>query len=119
MKDRLTDNSAQFAAKLRENAKRTLVAIGIESVKNIMDGMDTLYGKPIWDTGDLHRSISYEVEQSGENTVDIGTEIEYGKFVHEGTYKIAGRPFIRDSMLGDFAQDRLKEVIAAYMRKGI
>lgn len=114
----IRDHSGEVRELLKKNKEAALRAVGVESVGLIMDGMDTLYGKPIWLTGDLHRSIDYGVELSGEGTVDVGTNIEYAPFVHDGTRKMAARPFIRDSLLGDYAQTRLGEVYADYLSRG-
>lgn len=46
------------------------------------------------DTGRLQGSIQYEVK---ENDGMVGTNVEYAPYVHEGTSRMRGRPFLRDA----------------------
>lgn len=114
----IRDYSGEVRELLKKNKKAALRAVGVESVGLVTDGMYTLYGKPIIDSGNLIGSIDYEVARSGEDTVDVGTDVEYSPFVHDGTRKMAARPFIRDSLLGDYSQSRLGEVYADYLSRG-
>ena len=95
---RITDNSDRVRSQMRGNVKKALTAMGVEAVHLIVNKMQAGYGKPIRQTGDLMRDVSYEVDRSGENTVDVGNTLEYGKYVHDGTYKMRGRPYIRDAL---------------------
>lgn len=53
----------------------------------------------IADTGLLQQSIDYAIKNNGDNTViEVGTPIEYAPYVHEGTYKLHGRPFLKDDI---------------------
>ncbi len=47
------------------------------------------------DDGTLRASISHDVE---EDTVYIGSNVEYAGYVHQGTFKMQGRPFISDAV---------------------
>lgn len=49
------------------------------------------------DTGTLRRSITHRVESAGERGV-VGTNVEYAPFVHEGTRRMAARPFLVQGM---------------------
>jgi hypothetical protein len=49
-------------------------------------------------------------------TEDVGTNVEYATFVHEGTSKMAGRPYLKDGITG--AKNRLQKVAEAYLKKG-
>ena len=58
------------------------------------------------DTGRLKKSIKADVKGLEAN---IGTELEYARFVHDGTYKMEARPFLfsaGDSVL-EGIEDRL------------
>ena len=113
----LTDNSAQVLAKLSANKSAALQAMGVKAVGLTVQKMQSGYGRPIRRTGDLMRSIAYEVENSEKNTVDVGSNLEYAPFVHEGTSRMAGRPYLRDALQD--GSDDLEKVCAAYLRQGI
>lgn len=112
------DNSDKILTQLDGNKKAALEAMGIKAVNLILRQMQQGYGKPIRKTGDLQRDVSYEVENSGPNTVDVGNTLEYGPFVHEGTYKMAARPYIRDALTGDSPQEQLQKVAEAALKNG-
>lgn len=113
----LNDHSEAVLAQMDANVERALTAMGIKAVGLIVKQMESGYGKPIRRTGDLMRSIAYEVENSGKNTVDVGSNLEYAPFVHEGTSRMAGRPYLRDALQD--GSDDLEQVCAAYLRQGI
>ena len=48
------------------------------------------------DTGNLRNSISYDVALS-EKAVYIGTNVEYGIYVHEGTRYMAANRFLKNA----------------------
>ena len=48
------------------------------------------------DTGNLRNSISYDVAPS-EKAVYIGTNVEYGIYVHEGTRFMAANRFLKNA----------------------
>ena len=113
---RLNDNSDRVRAQMAGNIKKALTAMGDEAVHLILNKMKAGYGKPIWQTGDLMRDVSYEVDRSGENTVDVGNTLEYAPFVHEGTQRMRGRPYIRDAL--NEGGTALQNVAANALRDG-
>lgn len=114
---RFTDNSASVLSIVSGNVRAALTAMGTKGVSLTVDQMQSGYGRPIRQTGNLMRDVAYEVERSGKNTVDIGNSLEYGPFVHEGTSRMAGRPYLRDALQD--GSDDLEQVCAAYLRQGI
>jgi len=48
-------------------------------------------------TGTLSRSIHSEVDADG--SVLVGTDVEYAKYVEQGTHKMAGRPYLQPALL--------------------
>ena len=51
------------------------------------------------DTGNLRGSITHEIAQDGEGlSARVGTNVPYAVYVHEGTSRMAGRPFLRDAL---------------------
>lgn len=47
------------------------------------------------DTGRLRNSITHATDNT---SVAIGTNVEYGKYVELGTYKMGSQPFIKPAM---------------------
>lgn len=115
---KVMDYTPQVLRQLEGNKRRALTALGMEAVSQIQNGMDTLYGKPIWDTGTLRGNVHFVVNNSAPDTVDVGNDVEYAHFVHEGTYKMPARPYIRDTLAGDYARQRMEEVTAVYLKQG-
>ena len=60
------------------------------------------YPNPVLDTGATFDSIEAESATSGSNkvTITVSAGTPYAGYVHNGTYKMAARPFIRDGMEG-------------------
>ena len=110
------DNSGRLLSQMQGNARRALTAMGTKAVGLTVQKMQSGYGRPIRQTGNLMRDVAYEVERSGKNTVDIGNSLEYGPFVHEGTYKMAGRPYLRDALTK--GRDALQQAAAAQLKQG-
>lgn len=51
------------------------------------------------DTGRLRSSIGVTQKATSAGAVtSIGTNVEYGLYVHEGTRFMTGRPFLRDAL---------------------
>lgn len=52
------------------------------------------------DTGRLRGSIAMEVGIEGDEvTVRVGTNVEYARYVHDGTRYIEPNPFLADALL--------------------
>lgn len=72
----------------------------------------------IVDTGRLFDSIDANVKRVSQNTVDIevGTnDVPYAIYVHNGTRKLKGRPFIRDTLREQ--QSHIRDVIKNALSK--
>lgn len=77
---------------------------------------------PHKDTGDLHESITHEVD-AGQMAVRIGTDLPYGLYLEVGTSKMAARPWLRrammdvasraDQILGGIGDDALGTSVAS------
>ena len=76
------------------------IKIGLEAVGQLVENESKAIC-PV-DDGTLRASITHQVE---ENTVYIGSNVEYASWVHEGTGKMDGRPFISDAVFQNM--DRL------------
>lgn len=110
------DNRAQVLAQLNENASRATLAVGTKAVGLIVNQMQTGYGRPIRQTGDLQRDVNYEVVD--DVTVKVGNSLEYAPFVHDGTRKMGARPYIRDALMECENQRKLQRVYEQYLKQG-
>ena len=72
----------------------------------------------IYDTGKLIDTLDGEVKKASQNTyeVTVGSPQDYAVYVHQGTLKLHGRPFIRDGLEGN--QDKIKEIFEKNAKKG-
>lgn len=110
------DLTHHAAAMLNSNKQQALRAMGREAVQMIQGGMLTLYPKPPYDTGALLNDV-----QAGNLTADsieVGNTLHYAPYVHEGTSRMAGRPYIRDSLFGAYAIESMKTAAGDELKKG-
>lgn len=107
----IKDNTQQVLAMINANKERALTAMGLEGAGAVKSYMAA---HKIRDTGTLMGSISSGI--SGEDSVDVGTNVEYATFVHDGTYKMAGRPYITNGING--AIDRINKVAEQELKRG-
>lgn len=107
----IKDNSAQVLALLEANKQRALTAMGLEAAGAVKSYMEV---NKIRDTGTLMGSINSGL--SSEDSVDVGTNVEYATYVHEGTYKMAGRPYITNGVNG--AWSRIQKIAEQELKRG-
>lgn len=64
------------------------------------------------DTGNLRNSIANQVVQD-ESAVYVGTNVEYGIYVHEGTRRMEANRFLRNAFMRNEKQleDRLRDAM--------
>lgn len=131
---RLTDNTHSIKAKLQDAMRAGLLAVGQEAVGMVRDQMTSGYEHPVYDTGNLARSINAQVDASGK-AVTIGTNVEYAGYVHDGhaghavffpdigEYRVVkggytpGRPFLTDALEKTENVERLQEVLADVIKQ--
>ena len=114
------NNSAEALDALKRDTERALYAMGVKSVEGAVEAISGGYGlDPAVDTGRLRASISFITpedkgdggqssanEQAGDklegsaeqNTTIVGSNVEYASYVHNGTSRMAGRPFLREGI---------------------
>ena len=112
---RFIDHSGDVLSALREAKQAALTAMGTEAVGMIVNKMETGYARRIWRTGDLQRDVSYEADSDGKS-VDVGNSLNYAPFVHDGTRRMAARPYITDALTSGEAQQALKGVAEEAIR---
>jgi len=115
MSVKFTDNSDKVKSQLASNMTRALTAMGQVGLELVTDTMMMKYGRPIYQTGDLMRSMAFKTN-SGEQSTTWGTNMNYGPYVHEGTSRMAGRPFLKDGLLNN--KDMLRDVAANELKNG-
>lgn len=127
---RVENNSQLVISELEKATERALYAIGVKAVEGSVDAISGKYDTaPAVDTGRLRASISFITPtqkgdsgqpkpanaQAGDeltgtaeqNTVVVGSNVSYSEFVHNGTSKMAGRPFLREGI--DKTKDQMQE----------
>lgn len=110
---KLTDNSKIVLNQMGGNVEAALDAMGTAAVGMIVRQMQGGYGKPIRQTGNLMRDVQYEVDT---NVARVGNTLDYSIFVHDGTSRMPGRPYISDGLLGKDGE--LGSVAAPHLKKG-
>lgn len=117
VKIKLTDNSRIVLQTMDGNIAAALEAMGIKGVNLVLWQMRQGYGKPIRITGDLQRDVQSEVDV-GSKVVRIGNTLNYASYVHDGTSKMAGRPYILDGLSGAGHGKQLLQVAEEALKNG-
>lgn len=100
---KLNNNAADVLKATAEQKLRALEAVGIQAEGDVKDEITDLDAV---DTGRLRGSIAH---QADGDSVEVGTNVDYAVYVHEGTGKYAiggGTPkerwVYRDPLTGEF-----------------
>lgn len=113
---KVIDNTIQVMNMITENKKAALTAMGIKAENLILYQMRQGFGKTIRKTGALQNDVSSQL--SSDSTVDVGNSLSYSVHVHEGTWKMVGRPYIKVALYGEGQGKKLRKVAEAYLKKG-
>lgn len=102
----------EVMAQIEKSKRASLEAVGLvvqaESVKTMSKvGYYDGFGDMV-DSGRLRASIDHDVHDNG-NSVLIGTNVEYADYVFLGTFRMAGRNAILDSV--NLSRDKIKRVV--------
>lgn len=124
---RFVDNSDVILRRVAQNSQAAMKAVSemlVEAVEEkILYGYKDVHGNPphteIVDTGRLFDSIEADVSRDSQNafTVSVGANTPYAVYVHEGTYKLKGRAFITDAVMGK--KNEVQSILAGELPKGI
>ena len=114
---KVKSNAQEVLEKLDKNCGKALTAAGIQAERLILGQMQSGFGRPIWRTGDLQRDVNFEVHTESKS-VDVGNSLSYAPFVHDGTSRMAARPYITRALTGSNARDALEQAIGDALRDG-
>jgi len=109
---KIIDNTKTALSQHEINMLRALYGIGIKN-QEIVTKVITSVGAV--DTGRLRSSMTYEVHSESQS-VTVGTDVEYAIYVHEGTSRMRGRPYLMDSIL-HFIKE-YEEIAVKYLGDG-
>lgn len=103
---KVESHSDEFKQELANRIPVILEALGIEAEGNAISEVNKLvYDTPespdYVRTGRLKGSISHATDN---DTVYIGTNVEYAPYVEFGTVRMASRPFLRNA-IADYTDD--------------
>lgn len=123
------DYSTEVLRRVQGNMRQAVVNAG-EIARDAVQyqmlwGYHDVHGLPdnphteIVDTGRLFDSIQAQVNPISANVYQtvVGTDVPYAIYVHEGTYKLKGRPFITDGI--NASRSAIMDAIRAAMRNGM
>lgn len=107
-----TNNAAAVKRQIMARMPGALEAMGSEAVSMVVAQMESGYGRPIRKTGALMADVSSQV--SGDK-VEVGNTLHYALYVHEGTCRMAGRPYITGALRNDQALSTLGQIVKEHL----
>ena len=87
-------------------------AMGEAAVGAVRAQMLEGYERPVYRTGALHDNVSFALDGT---TVAIGNTLPYAIPVHDGTCRMAGRPYLADGILNH--ADALRQAAMRALRQ--
>ena len=124
---RFEDHSTEVLRRVQGNLKKAAVDVGDIARDAVQEkmlwGYHDVHGNPphteIVDTGRLFDSIEGQVKAVNANVyqTSVGTDVPYAEYVHEGTYKLKGRPFITDGIME--SREEIQTAIREALRRGM
>lgn len=105
------DNTDTVVREIHSAIEVALEKIGIAAEGHVVGYMTQEH---IVDTGRLRNSITHAVQP--DDSVIVGTNVEYGKYVHNGTSRMKGRPFLKNPVQRNM--DEYREILKGSFEKG-
>lgn len=115
MRTRTVNNSSLVRSMFEQKVRTTLYALGLAIVEVVITYMENNYGRRIYDTGNLIRSITFEVDADAKK-VAIGTNVDYALYVHNGTARMNARPFLTDAIMEN--QSAWLQIVRQHLGEG-
>lgn len=100
----ITDNSGVFKSAKAEAVQRAMEAVGLHLAGEAADELENSPRRV--DTGRLKGSIRHRTIPNG---VEVGTDVEYGVYVHFGTRKMEANAFLKNAF--ERNMDQVREYI--------
>lgn len=110
MEIRIIDNISVFMKEAEGDIETALEAIG--QMLDYECAMELGSDPRRVDTGNLALSMEHEVEGK---TLQVGTNVEYAEYVHDGTQKMAANRFIRNGFMNNI--DNIRNQLEMYLGK--
>lgn len=112
------DNTSIVLRRMDANCTQAMDAVANVLVEAVQDKMLFGYSTAILKTGALFDSIEASPGKASQNTygVNVGSNLSYASYVHDGTSKMGGRPFIRDGVMD--AGDKIRETLSQIIPNG-
>jgi hypothetical protein len=124
---RFEDHSTEVLRRVQGNLKKAAIDVGDIARDAVQEkmlwGYHDVHGNPphteIVDTGRLFDSIEGQVKAVNGNVyqTSVGTDVPCAEYVHEGTYKLKGRPFITDGIME--SREEIQTAIREALRRGM
>lgn len=102
----ITDYTEEITAGIKAAIHRALVRIGDEIISYAGDLIHNV-------TGNLRRSLNKRVRG---NSVIVGTDVEYARYVEEGTSRSKPHPYLRPAVTNHM--DEWKQIIEDELENG-
>lgn len=121
------DNSEAVKRQLASNLPKALDQMGLKIRSLVIEQLQSGFGREIRKTGDLQRSIDYEVDgneiifgvkQDFIGKTEPGKDMIYGLWVHDGTIKMAGRPYMRNATCGEAQMQKIVSAGEPALKEG-
>ena len=108
----ITDNSGAFIDAKNESVIRALEGVGLFLEGECADELENDPRRV--DTGRLKGSITHAPVTGPQ--VTVGTNVEYGIYVHEGTSRMKANPFLKNGF--ERNMDQVEKHIVDELKKG-
>lgn len=102
----ITDYTEEITAGIKAAIYRALIRIGDEIISYAGDLIHNV-------TGNLRRSLNKRVRG---NSVIVGTDVEYARYVEEGTSRSKPHPYLRPAVTNNM--DEWKQIIEDELENG-
>lgn len=105
---KVESNSAAVKEALSEQIEQALIAIGLAAESH---AKQALTDQKAVDTGRLRNSVTHA---NDEDSVYIGTNVEYAAFIELGTTRMRARPYLRPA--ASQHSDEYRQLVEAALR---
>ena len=110
-----TSRLPELEATLAQALPAAVRAMGETAVQAVRTQMMTGYTRPVYNTGALHADVRCRAEGA---SVIVGNTLPYAPAVHDGTARMAARPYLQDGLPGgaEAMQDVSAQVLAVILQ---